>query len=83
MIARIAGTVVLSVIVFVAVSLLVALGVWWWSGGLLSGAVIGVICGFSAAFVVSSVSTAAGRSGERPRRRLSDENERSGGGEDR
>jgi hypothetical protein len=83
MIARIAGTVVSSAIVFVAVTLLVSLGVWWWTGGLLSGAVIGVICGFAAAFVIATVSTAASRSGERPRGGLSDENERSGGGEDR
>ena len=81
--ARIAGTVILSVIVFVVVSLLVALGVWWWTGGLLSGAVIGVIGGFSAAFVVSSVSNVAGRSEEGQRGGLGDENEQSGGREDR
>jgi hypothetical protein len=79
MMARIAGTVILSLIVFVAVSLLVALGVWWWTGGLFTGAVIGVVCGFSAAFVVSSVSIAVRRSGDGPRRRPGDENERSGG----
>jgi hypothetical protein len=61
MIARIAGTVILSTIVFVVVSLLVALGVLWWTGGLLSDAVIGVVCGFSAAFIVATVSTAVGR----------------------
>ena len=61
MIARIAGTLILSLIVFVAVSLLVALGVLWWTGGLLSDAVIGVVCGFSAAFIVATVSTAVGR----------------------
>jgi hypothetical protein len=82
MIARIAGTVLLSTIVFVVVPLLVSLGVLWLTGGVARGAVIGVICGFSAAFVVATVSTVAGRSGERPRQRTSDENERSGGGPD-
>jgi hypothetical protein len=45
--------------------------------------VIGVVCGFSAAFIVASVSTAARRSGERPRRQLGDENERAGSEQDR
>jgi hypothetical protein len=40
MIARTVGTVLLSTIVFVVVSLLVALGVLWWTGGLLSGVLI-------------------------------------------
>ena len=83
MIARIASTVILSLIVFVVVSLLVALGVLWWTGSLLSGAVIGVVCGFSAAFVVATVSTAARRSEERPRGQLSDDDERLSGGQDR
>jgi hypothetical protein len=82
MIARIAGTVILSLIVFVVVSLLVALGVWWWTGGLLSGAVIGVVCGFSAAFIIATVSTVVRRSGEHPRGQPSDKNERSSGGQD-
>ena len=83
MIARIAGTVILSLIGFVVVSLLVALGVLRWTDGLLSGVVIGVVCGFSAAFVVATVSTAARRSGKGPRGQLSDENEQSTGGQDR
>ena len=83
MIARIAGTVILSVIVFVVVSLLVGLGVLWLTGGVGRGAVIGVICGLAAAFTISAVSTAVGRSGQRRRERPGDENERSGGGADR
>ena len=79
MIARTVGTLILSTTVFVVVSLLVCLGVLWWTGGLLSGAVIGVICGLAAAFTIGAVSTAVGQSGERP----SDENERSSGGPDR
>jgi hypothetical protein len=67
MIARTAGTVLLATIVFVVVSLLVSLGVLWWTGGLLSGA----------------VSSAAGRSGERRREGSSDENEPSGDRPDR
>jgi hypothetical protein len=78
MLARIAGTVLLATIVFVVVSLLVSLGVLWWTGRLYSGAVIGVICGLAAAFTISAVSTAVGRSGERHRQRPSDENGRSG-----
>ena len=80
MIARISGTVILSLIVFVLVALLVTIGVWWWSGGLLSGAVIGVIGGLAAAFLVGIVGIAVGRSGKQPRERLSDDNERSSGG---
>ena len=80
MIARTIGTVLLSTIVFVVVSLLVSFGVLWWTGGLLSGVLIGVICGLAAAFTIGAVSTAVRRSGERPR---GHENERSGGGPDR
>jgi hypothetical protein len=46
MIARIAGTVILSAIVFVVVSLLVSLDVLWWTGGVAQGTIIGVFCGF-------------------------------------
>jgi hypothetical protein len=63
MIARISGTVILSLIVFVLVALLVTIGVWWWSGGLLPGTMIGVISGFAAAFLVGTVGIAVGRSG--------------------
>jgi len=83
MIARIAGNIILSATVFVVVSLLVGLGVSWWSGGLLSGAVAGVICGLAAAFVVGAVSMTVGRSAEHPREWRGDENERSGRGPDR
>ena len=79
MIARIAGTMFLSMIVFVIVSLLVSLGVLWLTGGVVRGAVIGVVCGFAAAFVVGTVSAVAERTGERPRGRGCDENERSNG----
>lgn len=74
MIARIAGTVILSAIVFVVVSLLVSLGVLWMTDGVFRGALIGVICGTAAAFTVGAVSTAVGR-------RSSDENETSDGGQ--
>ena len=77
MIARITGTVLLSLVVFV-VSLLVSLGVVWLTDNVTRGAVIGIVCGLAAAFVISSVSTAVGRNEERPRRRSSD---RSGGPE--
>jgi len=83
MIARISGTVILSLVVFIVVALLVTIGMWWWSGGLLPGTVTGVISGFAAAFLVGMVSIAVGRSGEQPRERLSDDNERSSGEPDR
>jgi hypothetical protein len=79
MTARVAGTVILSTIVFIVVSLLVSLGVTWATGGVARGALIGVICGSAAAFTVGAVSIAVGRSGERS----SDENERSGGSQNR
>ena len=79
MLARILGTVILSTIVFIVVSLLVSLGVLWWTGDLSRGGLIGVICGVVAAFTVSAVSTAIGRSGEHS----GEEHERSGGGRDR
>jgi hypothetical protein len=82
-IARISGTVILSLVVFVVVALLVTIGVWWWNGGLLPGTVIGVISGFAAAFLVGMVGIAVGRSGEQLRERLSDDNERSSGEPDR
>jgi hypothetical protein len=79
MIARITGTVLLSLVVFVVVSLLLSLGVVWLTGGVLRGTVIGIVCGLAAAFVMSTVSTAVGRNEERPRRRAGD---RSGGPQD-
>ena len=65
MLARIAGTVILSTIVFIVVSLLVSFGVLWWTGDVSRGGLIGVICGAVAAFTVSAVGTAIGRSRER------------------
>jgi hypothetical protein len=41
MIARVAGTVILSTIGFIVVSLLVSLGVLWATGGVARGALIG------------------------------------------
>jgi hypothetical protein len=76
MIARISGTVILSAIVFVVVTLLVGLGVLWATEGVFRGALIGVICGTAAAFTVGAVGIAVGR-------RSSDENERSRSGHDR
>jgi hypothetical protein len=75
MFARIAGTVMLSALVFV-VSFLVGVGVLWATEGVFRGALIGVICGTAAAFTVGAVGIAVGR-------RSSDENERSRRGPDR
>ena len=75
---RFAATVLLSIGVFIVVSLFVSVGVLWWSGDATRGVRIGVICGAVAVFAVIAVSW-AGRSGERS----GDEHERSGGGRDR
>jgi hypothetical protein len=71
----------LSTIVFVVVSLLVSLGELWWTGGLLSGVLIGLICGLAAAFTIGAVSNVVRRTEER-RRSSGDESERSGGEQD-
>ena len=75
---RFAATVLLSIGVFIVVSLFVSLGVLWWSGDATRGIRMGVICGAVALFAVGAVSW-AGRSGERS----GDEHERSGGRRDR
>jgi hypothetical protein len=54
----------LSTVVFFVVSLLVSLGLWWWTGDVARGVVIGVICG-AAAITAGAVGRAMGRSGER------------------
>ena len=74
--ASIAGTVMLSTIVFVVVSSLVGLGVLWATEDVYRGALIGVICGTAAAFTVGAVGIAVGR-------RSSEGNESSRSGRDR
>jgi hypothetical protein len=61
MIARIAGSLLLSLAVFVAVTLLVSLGVLWLTGGFVRGVVIGTVCGLAAAFIVGAACTAGRR----------------------
>ena len=75
---RFAATVLLSIGVFIVVSLFVSVGVLWWTGDATRGVRIGVICGAVAVLTVGAVSW-AGRSGERS----GDEHERSRGGGDR
>jgi hypothetical protein len=60
---RFAATVLLSIGVFIVVTLFVSVGVLWWTGDATRGVRIGVICGAVAVFTVSAVSW-AGRSGE-------------------
>jgi hypothetical protein len=69
----------LSIVVFIVVTLFVGLGVLWWTGDGTRGVLIGVICGTVAAFTVSTVGTIIGRSGERS----GDERERSRDGHGR
>ena len=62
--ARLAGTVMLSTVVFFVVAVLVSVGVLWWSGDVALGIVIGGICGVAAAFTFGTVVRAMGRSGD-------------------
>jgi Zn-dependent protease with chaperone function len=62
--ARLASTVMLSIVVFIVVTLFVSLGVLWWSGDGTRSVLIGVICGVVAVLTVRAVSW-YGRSGER------------------
>ena len=75
---RLAATVLLSIGVFIVVTLFVSLGVLWWSGEGTRSVLIGVICGAVAVLTVRAVSW-YGRSGERS----GDEHERSQSGHDR
>ena len=59
---RLAATVLLSIGVFIVVTLFVSLGVLWWSGDATRGIRIGVICGAVAVITVRAVGW-AGRSG--------------------
>jgi len=76
MVARIAGSMVVSVAVLIVVSLLVSFSVLWWTGSVITSAAIGTMCGLAAAFAVDTLHTALARAGER----LSDENDRSSSG---
>ena len=62
--ARLAGTVMLSAVVFFVVAVLVSVGVLWWSADVALGIVIGGICGVAAAFAFGAVVRAMGRSGD-------------------
>jgi Zn-dependent protease with chaperone function len=76
--ARLASTVMLSIVVFIVVTLFVSVGVLWWTGDGTRSVLIGVICGVVAVLTVRAVSW-YGRSGERS----GDEHERSRDGHDR
>ena len=76
MVARIAGSMVVSVTVLIVVSLLVGFGVLRWTGSVITSTVLGTMCGLAAAFAVNSLHAAVGRGGER----LSPDNFRSSSG---
>ena len=76
MVARIAGSMIVSVAVLIVVSFLVSFGVLWWTGSILISAVTGALGGLAAAFAVEALHTAVGRAGAR----LNDENDRSSSG---
>ena len=75
--ARLASTVMLSIVVFIVVTLFVSVGVLWWTGDGTRSVLIGVICGVVAVLTVRAMSW-YGRSGERS----GDEHERSRDGHD-
>jgi Na+/proline symporter len=78
MLSKFAATVLLSIVVFIVVTLFVSLGLLWWSREGTRSVLIGVICGAVAVLTVRAVSW-YGRSGERS----SDEHKRSQAGHDR
>ncbi|HKP88635.1 MAG TPA: hypothetical protein VJT75_01555 [Thermoleophilaceae bacterium] len=78
MVSKFAATVLLSIGVFIVVTLFVSLGVLWWSGEATRGVRIGVILGAVAVLAVVAVSR-YGRWGERS----GDEHERSRPSRDR
>ena len=61
MVTKFAGSMIVTVAVLIAVSLLVGFGVLWWTGSVVTSAVLGALCGFAAAFVVDAVSIAVKR----------------------
>jgi hypothetical protein len=78
MLSKFAATVLLSIVVFIVVTLFVSLVVLWWTGDGTRSVLIGVICGTVAVLTVRAVSW-YGRSGERS----GDVHERSREGKDR
>ena len=77
MLSKFAATVLLSIVVFIVVTLFVSLAVLWLTGEGTRSVLIGVICGTAAVITVRAASW-YGRWGERP----GDENERTRGGHD-
>ena len=61
---RLAGTVMLSAVVFFVVAVLVSVGVLWWSGDVTLGIAVGGFCGAAAALTFGAVVRAMGRSGD-------------------
>ena len=78
MLSKFAATVLLSIVVFIVVTLFLSLGVLWWTGEGTRSVLIGVVCGTVAVLTVRAVSW-YGRSGERS----GDEHERSREEQDR
>jgi hypothetical protein len=83
MVVRMAVTMIVSVAVLVAVSLLASFGGLWWTGSVVASAAIGGVCGLAAALVVEASKSTIGRAREHPCERPSDGNERSTDGPER
>jgi hypothetical protein len=71
MVARIVGSMIVSVAALIVVSLLVSLGVLWWTASVITSSAIGTMCALAAAFTLDALPAAAKRAGER----LRDEND--------
>jgi NhaP-type Na+/H+ or K+/H+ antiporter len=65
MLSKFAATVLLSIVVFIVVTLFVSLGVLWWTGDGTRSVLVGVICGAIAVLAVRAASWYGRRSGER------------------
>jgi hypothetical protein len=74
--AKIVGSIIISVAILIMVSFLVSFGVLRWTGSVITSAAIGTMCGLAATFAVDDMHTAA----ERVVERLSDEYDRSSSG---
>jgi ABC-type transport system involved in cytochrome c biogenesis permease subunit len=55
MVARIVGSMIVSVAALIVVSLLVSLGVLWWTASVITSSAIGTMCALAAAFTLDAL----------------------------
>ena len=75
-VARVADSTTVSVALLIVVSFLVSFGVLWWSGSVVTSALLGTIGGMASTFAINALRTVVGEAGDR----LSDEHYGSSGG---